>query len=45
MAKKKKIEYEVQDAADVPVDTVFVLNDAGEPVALEVPDDVDDDQA
>lgn len=38
------IEYEVEDACDVPEDSVFILVN-GEPVRLEVADDVEDDQA
>lgn len=37
-------QYEVEDAYDVPEDTVFVLDENGNPVRMEVPDDADDDQ-
>lgn len=46
MAKKPnnpKIEYEVEDAYDVPEDSVFVLDGHGNPVRMEVADDDADD--
>lgn len=41
---KGLIDYEVEDAYDVPEDTVFILDEKGEPVKLEVADDAGDDQ-
>lgn len=43
--KNPKIEYEAEDAYDVPVDTVFELDGRGNPVAVEVKDDAENDQA
>ena len=43
--KKEEIIFEVEDAYDVPEDTVFVLDANGNSVKMEVPDDADDDQA
>ena len=46
MAKKPKnpkIEYEVEDACDVPEDSVFVLDGHGNPVRMEVDDDAESD--
>lgn len=40
----EKIEYEAEDADDLEVETIFILED-GEPVEMEVPDDAEDDQA
>ena len=47
MAKKptrqeleQEMEYEVEDSCDVPEDTVWVLDGHGNPVKLEVSDDV-----
>lgn len=38
----ENLEFEVEDAYDVPEDSVFILNDSGEVVKLEVPDDDSD---
>lgn len=43
--KKPEIEFEIEDAADVPEDTVFLLDMDGEVQRMEVDDDVGDDQA
>ena len=47
MAKKptkqeleQEMEFEVEDSCDVPEDTVWVLDGHGNPVKLEVSDDV-----
>jgi hypothetical protein len=43
MAKKPieaEMEFEVEDSCDVPEDTVWVLDGHGNPVKLEVSDDV-----
>lgn len=42
--RKPEIEFEIEDAADVPEDTVFLLGVDGEVRRMEVPDDADDDQ-
>lgn len=43
--KKPEIQYEVEDAADVEEDTVYMLCADGEVRPLEVKDDDDDDPA
>lgn len=37
-------ELEVEDSTDLPTDKVFILNEVGEVVELEVADDDGDDQ-
>ena len=38
----KDLEFEVEGDYDVPEDSVFLLNESGDVVKLEVPDDDDD---
>ena len=46
MFKRKPIEYETEGySEDKPVDTVWIRNEDGKMVQLEVEDDVADDQA
>lgn len=35
-------EYEAEAGGDLMEDAIFVLDDKGDPVTMEVPDDVDD---
>lgn len=37
---EQEMEFEVEDSCDVPEDTVWVLDGHGNPVKLEVSDDV-----
>lgn len=38
------LELEVEDDMDMPTDKIFILNEFGHVVELEVPDDDGDDQ-
>ena len=38
-----RIMYESEGALEAPEESVYVLDEAGNPVKVEVPDDVDDD--
>ena len=43
--KSQALDFETEDACDVKEDSIFVLDENGKAVRMEVPDDVADDPA